>query len=205
MSRLRKKLAVLALMLGAMLCACNGQENTDPAQQALAFRQDVMLNTCSFAAEISADFGDTVCRFTLSCVHTPGNGTQMTITAPETLAGLTATASEEGAKLVFDGAEAAFGTLEGLGLSPMTAPELLAEAWEAGYIQYTGLEDGLLHVTYLGGYDEDEYRADTWFRNGAPVRAELSCDGYVAVQIDVTDFNLRKAETNNESTQTNMG
>ncbi|MFQ8767779.1 MAG: hypothetical protein ACLR8U_15680 [Oscillospiraceae bacterium] len=87
---MRKKLAVLALMLGAMLCACNGQENTDPAQQALAFRQDVMLNTCSFAAEISADFGDTVCRFTLSCVHTPGNGTQMTITAPETLAGLTA-------------------------------------------------------------------------------------------------------------------
>ena len=85
------------------------------------------------------------------------------------------------------------------------APELLAEAWETGYIQYTGLEDGLLHVTYLCGYDEDEYRADTWFQNGAPVRAELSCDGYVAVQIDVTDFNLRKAETNNESTQTNMG
>ena len=43
-------------MLGAMLCACNGQENTDPAQQALAFLQDVMLNTCSFAADISADF-----------------------------------------------------------------------------------------------------------------------------------------------------
>ena len=192
-------------MLGAILCACNGQENTDPAQQALAFRQNVMQNICSFEAEISADFGDTVCLFTLSCIHTPGNGTQMTITAPETLAGLTATASEEGAKLVFDGAEAAFGTLEGLGLSPMTAPELLAEAWEAGYIQYTGLEDGLLHVTYLCGYDEDEYRADTWFQNGAPVRAELSCDGYMAVQIDVTDFNLRKAETNNESTQKNMG
>ena len=156
-------------------------------------------------AEISADFGDTVCRFTLSCVYTPGNGTQMTITAPETLAGLTATASKEGAKLVFDGAEAAFGTLEGLGLSRMTAPELLAEAWETGYIQYTGLEERFLHVTYLCGYDEDEYRADTWFQSGAPVRAELSCDGYMAVQIDVTDFNLRKAETNNESTQTNMG
>ena len=109
-------------MLGAMLCACNGQENTDPAQQALAFRQNVMQNICSFEAEISADFGDTMCLFTLSCIHTPGNGTQMTITAPETLAGLTARASGEGAKLVFDGVEAAFGTLEGLGLSPMTAP-----------------------------------------------------------------------------------
>ena len=40
---------------------------------------------------------------------------------------------------------------------------------------------------------------------GAPVRAELSCDGHTTVQIDVTDFNLRKAETNNESTQKNMG
>ena len=192
-------------MLGAMLCACNGQETIGPAQQALAFRQDVMQNTCSFEAEISADFGDTVCQFALSCVHTPGNGTQMSITAPGTLAGLSANASGEGVRLVFDGAEAAFGTLEGLGLSPMTAPELLAEAWETGYIQYTGLEDGVLHVTYLCGYDEEEYRADTWFQDGAPVRAELSCDGRMAVQIDVTDFNLRKAETNNESTQTNMG
>ena len=60
-----------------MLCACNGQENTDLAQQALAFRQDVMLNTCSFEAKISADFGDTMCLFTLSCIHTPGNGTQI--------------------------------------------------------------------------------------------------------------------------------
>lgn len=192
-------------MLGAMLCACNGQETIDPAQQALAFRQDVMQNTCSFEAEISADFGDAVCQFALSCVHTPGNGTQMSITAPETLAGLSANASGEGVRLVFDGAEAAFGTLEGLGLSPMTAPELLAQGWENGYIQYTGLEEGLLHVTYLCGYDEEEYRADTWFQDGAPVRAELSCNGCMAVQIDVTDFNLRKAETNNESTQTNLG
>ncbi len=192
-------------MLGAMLCACNGQRDFDPAQQALAFRQDVMQNVCSFEAELSADFGDTVCQFALSCVHTPGSGTEMIITAPETLAGLTASASEEGAKLVFEGTEAAFGTLAGLGLSPMTAPELLAQGWENGYIQYTGLEDGLLHVTYLCGYDEDEYRADTWFQDGAPVRAELSCDGQMAVQIDVTDFNLRKAETNNESTQTNLG
>ena len=205
MSRLQKKLAVLALALGLTLCACTKQADEDPAQQALAFRQDVMQNTYSFRADVSADFGDTVCQFTLSCVHTPGSGTEMTITAPETLAGLTAMASDEGAKLVFDGAEAAFGTLEGLGLSPMTAPELLAESWETGYIQYTGTEDGLLRVTYLCGYEEDEYRADTWFQDGAPVRAELSCDGRMAVQIDVTDFNLRKAETNNESTQTNMG
>ena len=64
------------------------------------------------------------------------------------------------------------------------------------YREYNGEESG---------YGEDEIRVDTWFSDGAPVRADLSCDGHMTVQIDVTDFNLRKAETNNESTQKNMG
>ena len=206
MRRLRKKLTALLLALPALLCACAGKPaKQDLAQPALDFRQALLENGCSFEAEITADFEDYVYSFTLSCEEDSDGSMQMRILAPDTLAGITAQIEGERAKLVFDGAETAFGTLEGLGLSPMTAPELLAEAWETGYIQYTGLEERFLHVTYLCGYDEDEYRADTWFQNGAPVRAELSCDGYVAVQIDVTDFNLRKAETNNESTQTNMG
>ena len=188
-----------------MLCGCAGKPEEDPSQQALTFRQDVTQYPCSFQAEITADFGDTVNLFSLSCTHTPDGGTQMRLTAPQTLAGITAQVTDAEGKLVFDGAEAVFGTLEGLGLSPMAAPELLAQAWQSGYISYTGMENGCLHVTYLCGYGEDEYRADVWFENDMPLRAELSCNGFAAVQIEVTDFILRKAETDNENSQKNMG
>ena len=206
MRRLRNKLAVLFLALPALLCACTGNPaEQDPAQRALDFRQALLESGCSFQAEITADFEDYVCSFTLSCEEASDGGMRMQILGPETLAGITAQVEGEQAKLVFDDTEAAFGTLSGLGISPMAAPARLAQAWRSGYIQFSGTEDGSLHVTYLCGYGDDEIRVDTWFSDGAPVRAELSCDGHTTVQIDVTDFKLRKAETNNESTQKNMG
>ena len=204
MRRLRNKLAVLFLAIPALLCACAGKQ-ADPAQQALDFRQALLENGCSFEAEITADFEDYVCSFTLLCEDSPDGGMQMRILAPETLAGISARVEGEQAKLVFDDTEAAFGTLSEPGISPMAAPARLAQAWRSGYIRFSGAEDGTLHVTYLCGYGEDEIRVDTWFSDSAPMRAELSCDGHTTVQIDVTDFKLRKAETNNESTQKNMG
>ena len=202
---MHKKAALLALALSMALCACAKTNQPDAAQQALSFRQEMLAGDCSFQAEITADFGDTVSRFSLSCAHTQESGTTMTITAPETLAGLIAEAGGEEVKLVFEDTEASFGTLSGLGLSPMAAPELMCRAWQSGYVQDSGMEEELAHVTYLCGYGEDELRVDTWFQAGVPVRAELFCDGRMAVQIDVTDFILRKAETDNESTQTNLG
>ena len=187
MRRLRKKLTALLLALPALLCACAGKPaKQDLAQPALDFRQALLENGCSFEAEITADFEDYVYSFTLSCEEDSDGSMQMRILAPDTLAGITAQIEGERAKLVFGDTEAAFGTLSGLGISPMAAPAYLAQAWRCGY-------------------GEDEIRVDTWFSDGAPVRAELSCDGHTTVQIDVTDFNLRKAETNNESTQKNMG
>ena len=118
----------------------------------------------------------------------------MTITAPETLAGLNAQSSGEEAKLVFEDTEASFGPPDGLGVCAMSAPALMCEAWTSGYVQQTGREEGLLHVTYLCGYGEDELRVDTWFQEGTPLRAELSQDGRMAVQIDLSGFILQKAE-----------
>ena len=203
---MRNRLTALLLALTALLCACTGKPaKQDPAQRALNFRQALLESGCSFEAEITADFEDYVCSFTLSCEETSDGGMRMRILAPETLAGITAQMEGGQAKLVFEDTQAAFGTLSGLGISPMAAPARLAQAWRSGYIQFSGAEDGRLHVTYLCGYGEDEIRVDTWFSDSAPVRAELSCDGHTTVQIDVTDFNLRKAETNDESTQKNMG
>ena len=194
--------ATLAFL--TLLCAC-AQKTPDTAQQALTFRTQVLENDCAFQAEITADFEDRIAEFTLSCTHTAQGGTEMSILSPETLEGITAQADETGAKLVFEDTEASFGTLDGLGLSPMAAPQLITSAWESGYIAYTGTEDGLLRVTYTCGYGEDAYTVDTWFADGKPLHAEISREGRTAVQIDVAEFILRKAETYNETTQKNLG
>ena len=194
----------MAPALLTLLCACAGN-TPDTAQQALTFRQAVLQNDCAFDAKITADFEDTIAEFSLSCEHTARGGTKLTVLAPQTLEGITAQTDETGAKLVFEDAEASFGTLAGLGLSPMAAPQLITSAWESGYISYTGTEDGLLRVTYTCGYGEDAYTVDTWFADGSPLHAEISREGWTAVQIDVAEFILRKAETYNETTQTNLG
>ena len=188
-----------------MLCACAEKTEQNAAQQALDLRQKLLGGICSFQAELTADYGEYVSEFSVSCVHSAKDGTEMTISAPQTLAGLRAQADKTGAKLVFEDTEAAFGTLTKLKLSPMAAPQLLAQAWESGYISLTGTEDGALHVTYLLGYDEDELTIDTWLKNGMPAYAEIACGGQTVLQAVLTDFTIQEAKTDHENTQTDLG
>ena len=202
---MHRKLAGLLLALGVMLCACSAEKQADGTQQALEFRQKMLAGDCSFQAEITADFDTYAAQFALSCRHRGGEGTDMTITAPETLSGLCAQVDRSGAKIVFADTQASFGPLRGQKVSPMAAPQQMAQAWETGYIAAAGMEDGALRVTYLCGYDEDEVTVDTWFMDGAPIRAEISCDGELTIAMQVTDFTIRKAEIDNERTQADLG
>lgn len=199
------KLAALTIGLTLALCACAGKTEQNAAQQALNLRQKLLNGTCSFQAELTADYGEYVSEFSAACMHSAEDGTTMTILAPQTLAGLTAQADKTGARIVFEDTEAAFGTLTKLKLSPMAAPQLLAQAWESGYISLTGTEDGALHVTYLLGYDEDELTIDTWLKNGAPEYAEIACGGQTVLQAVLTDFTIQEAKTNHEDTQKDLG
>ena len=199
------KLAALTFGLTLALCACAGKAERNTAQRALDLRQKLLSGTCSFQAELTADYGEYVSEFSVSCVHNAEDGTTMTIHAPQTLAGLRAQVDKTGAKLVFEDTEAAFGTLTNLKLSPMAAPQLLAQAWESGYISLIGTEDGALHVTYLLGYDEDELTIDTWLKDGAPEYAQIACGGQTVLQAVLTDFTIQEAKTDYENTQKNMG
>ena len=199
------KIAAIALALGMLLCGCGAAERTDGAQMALNFRQKLLSGTCSFRAELRAEYEDTVSCFTLACMHSAEAGTSMTIIQPETLAGITAQVTGEEAKIVFEDTQAAFGSLQGLGASPMTAPQILANAWESGYIALTGMEDDMLRVTYLLGYDEEELTIDTWFLAGGPVRAEISSGGQKIIDAQIADFTIQEAKTDNEITQTDLG
>ena len=202
---MHRNIAALTLALALLLGGCAAGREDEPLQQALDFRQKMLAGDCAFTAELAADFDDYVCAFSVSCVHTPQEGTELTILAPQSLAALRAHTDADGARLVFADTEAAFGTLTSRALSPMAAPELLAQAWESGYIAYAGQEDGQLHVSFLLGYGEQELGVETWFQNGAPVYAELTDAGRTVIQAELADLIIRKAERDNENTQANLG
>ena len=141
-----------------------------------------------FALDHQNDSLEQLAAYLRRCAYSAPDGITMTLTAPETLSGMTARVDSSGAKLVFDGAEIGFSTLAGGRLAPMAAPWVLADCWANGYIAWSGMEGDLLRVTYRTGYGTDELQADVWFDGGVPARAELSYEGALLLSAELTNF-----------------
>ena len=85
------------------------------------------------------------------------------VTAPETIAGITAHVKDSTADVSFDNTQLGLGSLANGRLAPLAAPYVLGQSWAGAYIDSTGTEDGLLRATYRLGYDKQELVVDTWF------------------------------------------
>ena len=176
------------MLLPLLLLAGCGTKRSN-TQDALDFRTRLLeAGGCTFDAALTAQYGETAAQFSMHCTVSLEQGADMTLTAPETLRGITAHVDRSGAKLVFDGAEIGFSTLAGGRLAPMAAPWVLADCWANGYIAWSGMEGDLLRVTYRTGYGTDELQADVWFDGGVPARAELSYEGALLLSAAITNF-----------------
>ena len=186
-----RTLGTLALLL-ALLTGCAGTELAKPSQQALDLRTALMeAGGCRFTAEITADYGDRVYAFTLACGYTVDGEAALTVTEPETIAGITATVSADGATVEFDGAALDFGQMANGYVAPLAAPWILGNCWTSEYIQSAGADGDFQRVTYLQGYNEAELVLDTWLdSHNTPVYCEISWDGSRCLTVTLTDFRL---------------
>lgn len=186
-----KKLGTLALLL-TILTGCAGTELAKPSQKALDFRTALMdAGGCRFTADVTADYGARVYAFTLDCDYIVDGEAHLTVTAPENIAGITATVSSDGAAVEFDGAALDFGQMANGYVAPLAAPWLLGNCWTAEYISSAGPDGDLERVTYLQGYNEEELTLDTWLdQTGTPVRCEISWNGSRCLTVDLTNFQL---------------
>ena len=188
---LRKKLALFLCCIPIFLSGCAAAE---PEQTPLQFRTAlVQAGGCSFTADVTADYGESVAAFTLDCTFTPDTGASLTVTAPESIAGITARADESTAYVTFDDTQIGFSLLAGGMLAPLAAPYVLGQCWAGEYIDCTGAEDSCLRTTYRMGYDEQELVVDTWFSCEplAPVRAEISFEGRMVLSASISNFVLQ--------------
>lgn len=175
------------------LAACGGEE-TSPVQEALSFRTDLLaVDQCSFTAQVTADYGERAYTFGLDCVYEPRNDrAELTVTEPESIAGITAAMEGTDGTVAFDGTALELGTLASGKTAPMALPQLLGQAWTGGYIESQTEADSGFLVTYQVGYEQDALMVYTAFdEGGVPLWAEIYDEDTCVLQAELSNFTMK--------------
>lgn len=184
-----KKVGVLFLLL-LLLTGCDGAPKE--IERGMALRSSLLQgNGCSFDADITADYGDKVHSFSVSCQADAQGNLQFTITEPQTIAGITGIISEDSGKLTFDGMALEFDTMAEDRVSPVTAPWIFLKTLRSGYLTSACVEGEWLRLTIDDSYEDDALQLDIWLdEKNSPLRAEILCDGRRILSLDVGSFRV---------------
>lgn len=196
-----RRLLLCVPMMILLLAGCGPAETSEGEELALQIRGEYLEETpWTATAAITADYGQRVYQYELAAAW-DGAETTLTLTAPETVAGMTARAAGGESFLEYDGTVLETGPLNGDGLTPVSAIPVLLETVRSGYI--TGIthdeEAGTLRVDC--GDPEEKPGTGTevslWFDvdSHALVRGEISLDGFRVIQCEFTDFTKESRDT----------
>ena len=181
-------------MIALLLAGCGRLEVSEAEQLALAVRGEYLeLESCSAALEITADYGQRVYQFEMDA-QVQGEDAVLTLTAPETVAGLTARWAGEAGTLEYDGVAVETGSLDPEGLDPVSAFPVLLEAARSGYMAACALEeDGAVLRVDCGdpaGTPGQGTETTLWFdgETGALLRGEIRVDGFRVIGCTCTAF-----------------
>ena len=184
-----KKLAVTALML-LFLCGCGaGEGNLD---RAMGLRAKLLgCSQCSFDASITADYGDELHTFSMSCTGDRNGDLQFTVTAPESIAGITGKFEGQKGMLTFDDFALEFPRLTDDQITPISGPWILLRTLLGGYLTACGPDGENLLVTINDSYGEDALTLDVWLdAENTPIRGEILHDGRRIVTMDIENFTI---------------
>ncbi len=148
----------------------------------------VQAGGCSFTAAITVDYGQRVQCFTLACDVDGEGTTNITLLEPESIAGVTATVTDDGGQITYDGMALDFGLLANGSLIPAAAPCMLAACWLKEYISDAGQGEIGYQVRYRKKIGEKELLLDTFFENGIPFLAEVCYNDSGILKIEISDF-----------------
>lgn len=189
-----RKCLVCVLMTTLLLTGCGKTGVSEAEELALTIRGEYLVtDSCAVQAAITADYGQRVYQYGLAAAVN-GEETILTLSAPETVAGLTARLTGEENLLEFDGMSVETGPLDENGLTPVSALPALLEAARSGYITACALEeDGTLLRVDCGdpaGSPGSGTEMVLWFdvATHALTRGEISVDGFRVILCEFSDF-----------------
>lgn len=185
-----KKVAVCLMLVVLCLTGCGGKNKE--LERSLALRARALQgDSCSFSAQITADYGDKVYEFAMDCQVDSQGEMAFRVTAPETISGITGTLSANGGALTFEDTVLAFPLLsEGLA-SPVSGPWLFWKALTAGCITSAGVEGENLCICVDDSYEDNALQLDIWCDGtDTPIRVEVCQEGRQILTISLSNFTI---------------
>lgn len=184
-----KKIAVF-LVICLLFAGCG--ETEGELDRVMGLRAKLLAGDgCTFASEITADYGDRLSTFAMDCLSNEHGGISFTVEEPQTIAGITGTLSAEGGKLTFDEEALAFPLLADGQVTPVSAPWLLMKTLRGGYVTACGMDGELLRVSIDDSYEEDALHVDIWLDGSdVPRRAEFVWQERRILSMTVENFEI---------------
>lgn len=182
-----KRLAVCLALL--FLTGCS---ESSELREGIELRSRLLqASQCSFSVSIQADFGDTLSEFAMDCTGDKDGDIVFTVTAPESIAGISGTLSGSGGKLTFDDTALDFGYLADGELSPVSGPWIFLNTLRSGNILSACEEEGNIRLSVDDSYEDDALRLDIWLEeSGMPCKADILCSGRRILALTVKDFRI---------------
>ncbi len=181
---------ILALLcLAVLLTGCG--KTDDSLNRAMSLRTKILQKTVSFDAEITADYGDRLHTFAMTCQADNQGNLSFTVTQPQSISGITGTVSTAGGKLTFDNHALAFGLMADGLISPVSGPWVLLKTLRSGYLTSCTKEGEYLRLAIDDSYAADALHLDIWLgQQDLPVRADVLWQGRRLLSIAVKNFTL---------------
>ena len=184
-------------MISLLLSACAAAEGETADDLALKLRGEYLAaERCSGTACVTADYGQRVYQYELE-FQSNEEETLLTLTAPETVAGLTARLSwKEGSVLEYDGAVIETGPLNQDGLTPVSSIPSMLRTVREGYLDACVLEESeegtTLRLTSRDPEQDPGKGTETvlWFDPNMfqLLRGEIWQDGFCVIQCEFSTF-----------------
>lgn len=177
-----------------MLLTLTGCSKTrDMLDKAMTLRADLLAcESCTFDATITADYGDQLHTFGMECVGDNDGNVQFSVTAPESIAGITGVISGTEGKLTFDDQAVAFSLLADGQVTPVSGPWILMKTLLGGYLTACNEEDGLIHLMINDSYADEALELEIWLDGeSCPLQAEVGYDGRRILTMEIENFQIQ--------------
>lgn len=182
---------ILICMFAVILLGGCKSDSTQMAK-AIAFRETIQhAKECTFTAQVTTDYGDSIYTFGVECRADSGNNMNIQVSEPETISGITCNVSGQTGKLIFDDKVLLFETLTDGQITPVLSPWLMMHAIRGGSIAYCTLDDRRMRLRIEDTFSDTPFATEVYLNeSNVPCYAEIVWQGRRIVSIQISNFTI---------------
>lgn len=181
--------AVIAIVISVLILLTGCANRDAPIARAIELRNEIEnSNGCTFCATITADYGKEIYNFSMDCKADKEGNLSFTVTAPETISGITGTIDAKEGALLFEDKVLAFQTIADGIVTPVTAPWIMMKTLKSGYLESCIETETGFDISADDSYAEGSLHLNISIKENQPSSAEIFCDGRRIITVSVENF-----------------